>query len=88
MKTKFDTKKIYCRKLGHHLTFKYCREENLGMPCAKILDCWYDKIHIHDYLGEFYVSDDLNYLYKSQTPKITSILNLIEDAKRRVTNKK
>ena len=87
MKTKFDSEKIYCRKLGHYLTFKYRREENLKLPCGKILDCWYDKIYIHEYLREYYKNNDLNYLYKSQTPKITSILNLIEEAKKRAASK-
>ena len=86
--TKFDNENIYCRKLGHHVPFKYCRIEKLELPCVKILDCWFKKIKIKDFLKENYSEKDLEYLFKASapTPKITSLIELIEQAKK--VNKK
>jgi hypothetical protein len=32
-----------CPRLGHELTFGYCRQESRGKPCRLILDCWWER---------------------------------------------
>ena len=51
---KHDTEYGYCRKLGHHLHFKYCRSEQNGEPCGKIQDCWFEKFDVRTYMDEHY----------------------------------
>jgi len=80
---KYDKEKIYCRKLGHHLLFKYCREENFGLPCKKIRDCWFDKLSIDEFLKENYQSAQIEYLFIPTKPKISSIFDLIQQARER-----
>jgi len=90
MKTKkkidqYDEKETYCRKLGHFIKFNYCRKEKADkkeLPCAKILDCWFEKIPVHDFINENYLKNDIAYIFQSSKPKITSILELIEKAKK------
>jgi len=75
-----DTEQIYCRRLGHFLSFKYCRAEKQGLPCAKIIDCWQDKIPIQDFINENYSKEETAYLFEPPPPKITSLLEIIKRA--------
>lgn len=77
MDKKFDNTEIYCRKLGHHLTFQYCRSENDYLPCSKITECWSERIDINKYCSDNYQKEDLQTLQNNTKPKITSILEII-----------
>ena len=79
---RYDNERIYCRRLGHWLTFDYCRQETAGLPCRKIMDCWFDKIRIEEFLKENYKEEEISYLFDSSKPKLTSIIELIEKAKK------
>ncbi len=81
----FDKKETYCRKLGHFIPFSYCRKEKAekkGLPCAKILDCWFEKMPIQDFVKQHYSKKDIKYIFETSKPKITSILELIAKAKK------
>jgi hypothetical protein len=79
----YDNERIYCRRLGHWLTFNYCRQENNDFPCRKIMDCWFEKLPIEEFLKENYEEEEISYIFKVQKPKLTSIVELIEQAKKR-----
>jgi hypothetical protein len=81
MEQKFDTRQGYCRKLGHQLTFKYCREEHLGLPCLKIRDCWFSGIDIDQFLQQNYQPEEIDHLGNIQQPKIGTIIELIQQAR-------
>jgi hypothetical protein len=49
----------YCRRLGHHLSFRYCRRMNLGLPCATIRDCWFERLPIEEFLKRHYSAREL-----------------------------
>lgn len=38
-----DREETYCRRLGHHLSFAYCRRAEGGQVCPRVLDCWYER---------------------------------------------
>jgi len=80
---KHDKERIYCRRLGHWLTFNYCRQENNNLPCRKIVDCWFEKLQIKEFLNENYKEEKISYIFDSSKPKLTSIIELIEQAKKR-----
>ena len=82
----YDKERIYCRRLGHWLSFTYCRQEKNGLPCFKIMDCWFGKLPIEDFLKENFKEGEISYIFKPPKQKITSIIELIEQAKNR-TNK-
>jgi len=82
MKEKHDTEEFYCPKLGHHLTFKYCRSENHGLPCFRIQLCCSGKIPVQEYLSSHYPDELIAQIFKTREAKLTSILNLVEKAKR------
>lgn len=80
---KFDEKNGYCRKLGHHLNFKYCRTERGGEPCAKIFDCWYEKFDIRKFMQEHFTAESQENLTRPAPPKAHTILDLIQQAQAR-----
>lgn len=74
---------IRCPRLGHQISFSYCRSENKGKPCFKALDCW----HVHfDVVGFFKAelsAEDWDKTFGAPPkPKLLSLVELIEQAKK------
>lgn len=78
--TAYDGEVIYCKKLGHHLKFGYCRIESGGLPCSKINKCWADKLPIKNFLETHFSADDLKKAFAPPPAKITSLIELIQKA--------
>jgi hypothetical protein len=81
MDTQFDTRQGYCRKLGHNLNFKYCREEYNTLPCPKIRDCWFHDINIDLFISQNYKREDIEHTEQPVKSKIYTILDIIRQAK-------
>jgi hypothetical protein len=74
---------IRCRKLGHEVPFPYCRKENQGLPCFKIIDCWYDTFLVEDLLRKELKPEEWDALFRRPPkPKMLNLVELIEQAKR------
>jgi hypothetical protein len=73
-----------CPRLGGPVTFRYCMisgEDRL--PCHKIFDCWWETFDIVRYLKDNLPADQFNRLMAARPrPKIVSLVELIEKAKR------
>ena len=81
-----DDVMIRCRRLGNPVPFSYCRFENKGSPCFKIMDCWYEHFMIEDFLREELEADDWEKIFnKPPKQKVLSLIELIEEAKKRKT---
>ncbi|MBU1172087.1 MAG: hypothetical protein KKD44_21230 [Proteobacteria bacterium] len=80
---RYDEEDIYCRMLGHAVNFQYCRTTADGSPCRKIMDCWFERLPIEAYMKEHFSPDQLKILFKQPESKVTSILDLIEKARKR-----
>ena len=83
MNEQYDNEEIYCRRLGHHLTFKYCRTERGGGPCSKILDCWFEKLPIEEFINTNYSEAEIAAITAVPRPKVATLFDLIEKAKKR-----
>jgi hypothetical protein len=83
MKEMHDDKNIYCKSLGHEVTFSYCRQLSSDSLCSKIADCWYAYIDIAAYLNENFSKEEREKLAALPKPKILSLFELIEEAKKR-----
>jgi len=83
MKEQYDNEAIYCRKLGHHLHFEYCRKEKSGLPCSRIFDCWFERIPVKDFITLNYSQDEVSYLAAPPEHKMVNLLTLIEEARNR-----
>ena len=78
----FDSEKIYCRKLGHELDFKYCRQEQDFFPCSKVLNCWFERIAIEEYIQKHFSEAEIKKMVAPPQNKIVSLIDIIERAKK------
>lgn len=79
----FDAHQIRCPKLGHAVTFSYCRMENKGLPCFKALDCWFQSFPVEKILRESLTQEEWETAFESERPtKVQSLLELILAAKK------
>ncbi|MFO7761465.1 MAG: hypothetical protein ACQES8_03250 [Thermodesulfobacteriota bacterium] len=82
---RFDSQSVYCRMLGHEVPFSYCRTVQGGFPCFRILDCWFEKIPVQDYINYHYSMEEQEQIFKRPDAKMTTLLDLIEKAKSRIS---
>ena len=75
---KYDEQEIYCRKLGHHLQFKYCRQEQQQLPCTELKRCWPSRIPIKEFLALSFSPDEIDFLDEPQVSKVSTILDIIQ----------
>ncbi len=74
---------IRCPRLGHQISFSYCRIENNGLPCFKSLNCWYSRFQVEAYFRQRLTEDEWFRAFSGPTkPKVLSLLELIEQAKK------
>ena len=84
-----DTFQIRCSKLGHQVHFSYCRRENFGLPCARILTCWHPFFSVEDYLRQELTDEEWqDAIEKPVKPKVLSLVELIEQAQKRKKEEK
>jgi len=71
--------------LGNPVPFEYCEVcSDNQHPCFKILDCWWEHFDVVQYLKNRLPQDQFNRLMTATPkPKVTSLLELIEQAKKR-----
>lgn len=80
---KHDEKKIRCPRLGHPVTFQYCRTVQDNLPCRRVLDCWHEIFDVRAYIQGFYSEDEIDMFLAPPEPKINQILELINKARAR-----
>jgi hypothetical protein len=56
----------------------------MGLPCFKTLDCWFDHFLVEEHLRQELTSDEWEKIFaKPPKPKMLSLVELIEQAKKR-----
>jgi hypothetical protein len=81
---------IRCPRLGSLVNFGYCRSCGDGdKPCFKVFDCWWERFDVVEYLKERLPEDEFMRLAcLKPKPKIMSLLDLIEQARRNAADGK
>ena len=74
-----------CPKLGSPVSFKYCRVlMDQEQPCNKVFDCWWEIFDVEGYLRGLLSVEAFDELVKCRPkPKILSIVEMIQEAKKR-----
>jgi hypothetical protein len=72
-----DALEGYCRKLGHYLSFGYCRRVNQSLPCATIRDCWFERLPIDEFLERHYSAEERARIDAPPAGKLDTILKLL-----------
>ena len=74
-----------CPRLGGAVTFSYCRcVDDNGKPCWKVFDCWWEVFDVVAYFKSRLDKASFEKIASTRPkPKITSILEMVEQAKKR-----
>jgi hypothetical protein len=79
---------LRCRRLGHEVSFEYCRQEMQGRPCRLILDCWWEQFDVRAFLRANLPEALMTEVETAGTaqppPKVLTLLDLIEQTKTRL----
>ena len=81
-----------CRRLGHEVTFSYCRQETSGKPCRLILDCWWERFDVRGFLQAHLPPETMAEVERAGTApspsKVLSLLDLVQQAKERLAHER
>lgn len=81
----YDPMEIRCPKLGGQVTFGYCRREGGNLPCQRTLVCWQIYFPVEAHLKARMSDDEWRRCFlTSPKPRIASLVECIEEAKKRV----
>lgn len=78
----YDNLECRCRMLGHNVPFKYCRTVQTRLPCPKIIDCWFRRIPIQDFIKNNYNQEELTQILVQPKLKMDSLMDMIEKMKK------
>jgi hypothetical protein len=77
-----------CPRLGHELTFGYCRQETRGTPCRLILNCWWEQFDVRSFLQAHLPEAAMSQVERAGAvpppSKVLSLLEMIQQAKDRI----
>jgi hypothetical protein len=77
-----DDKMIRCPRIGGYVTFKLCRSENNFLPCRWVVGCWQGQMDMNEFLDENFSGEELDRIFVSPKPKMESLVEMIEKAKK------
>jgi hypothetical protein len=77
-----DHKTIRCPRVGGQVNFKFCRFENNMLPCRWIVGCWQGQMDINKLLEDHYSKKELDQIFALPKPKLQSLVDLMEKAKK------
>jgi hypothetical protein len=78
----YDNNTIRCPRIGGDVNFLFCRTENNMLPCRWIVGCWKEHMDIDTFLEDNYTEEELDQIFAPPKPKIESLVNLVEKAKK------
>lgn len=87
MITENDNSKRRCPRLGHNISFSYCRKPGDDIPCTKIYDCWWEIFDIKAFMEKNYSEDIIKQINKPLKSKPQSLLEMIQEVEKRVNKK-
>ena len=73
--------------LGHVLTFHYCRTMKEGLPCGRILDCWFEVMPVQQFIEKNYSEEERKIIFDPPKQKMISLLEIIEKAQKKEEKK-
>ena len=77
-----------CPRLGHELTFGYCRQESRGKPCRLVLDCWWERFDVRAFFQAYLPQEEMarvEHVCSAPPPsKMLSLVELIQQTKDRL----
>ncbi|MBN2533844.1 MAG: hypothetical protein JXB88_13195 [Spirochaetales bacterium] len=76
MINQYDEKQTYCRQLGHHVPFKYCRLVQNGLPCKQIFNCWFEIFPVKEFVLNNYSRKEIETILTPAPSRLNTILDI------------
>ncbi len=80
---KIDQLETRCPKLGHQVSFSYCRQENAPYPCSRTVGCWHHRFPVETVLRFHLSEEQMRRLFAPPKFRVESLMETIEAAKKR-----
>ena len=64
--------------LGHTLAFHYCRTMNKGLPCHNVLNCWFERFAVQEFIAEHYSKQELKTIFEQPKLKIATLVEILD----------
>ena len=61
------------------MKFDYCRVENRGLPCPRIMDCWFERIDINGFITSNYTEEERNAVFSKPADRLSTIFDIIKN---------
>lgn len=79
-----ERRAMRCPRLGGEVFFSYCECEAGDLPCARILVCWQAVFPVEEYLRSKLTGEEwMRFCIREPKDKMTTLLELVEQAKKR-----
>jgi hypothetical protein len=72
----FDEKQTYCKQLGHHVPFKYCRLVNNKLPCKQVFNCWFEIFPVREFVLSNYTKKEIEAILSPAPSRLDTILDI------------
>ncbi len=78
-----DERVLRCRRLGHSVTFHYCRTQEGRSICPRILDCWWEVFDVRAFLEDNLPAGKLREIPEDAPRlKVATILDIVEQVRK------
>jgi hypothetical protein len=68
--------------LGHDVGFGYCRAPGRPLPCGKVFDCWFETFDVQAFIRKHFSEHEVQEILAPRQEKLTSLVELIEKARK------
>ena len=70
----------YCPKLGHEVTFRYCRMPAAPLPCRNIAGCWKRAFDVDAFLAGRLTAAQMEKMKAPPPDRASTLIELIQQA--------
>jgi len=79
--TRHDGLRRRCPRLGHEVSFAYCRSPAAPLPCRRIVDCWRETFDVKAFLEGHFTCKQIEQIAAPPADKMCSLIELIARAR-------
>lgn len=76
----YDDRHLCCPKLGHEVTFEYCRTKQGDAPCRNLLGCWWDHIEVAPFVAEHFGGIEAGEFFDGPAEQVAAVTECIKRA--------
>lgn len=76
-----DERSRRCPRLGHEVSFHYCRTQEGDRLCPRILDCWWETFDVESFVRGHWADEEVARVLAPPKDKRVTLMELIQRAR-------